>query len=153
MKDRNMQNKNMLMLINELSRIIRNWMRIEADKVGVIATYRPILMMLSYQDGITQLDIAKYVHMAPPTISLTLQKMEASKLVRREEDAEDKRQIRIYITEEGRKLDQEMKKIISKIEQVALVDITSQEQKVVEEILKKTIDNLLSFGGFDEENY
>ncbi|MFA6611885.1 MAG: helix-turn-helix domain-containing protein, partial [Bacilli bacterium] len=86
MKDRNMQNKNMLMLINELSRIIRNWMRIEADKVGVIATYRPILMMLSYQDGITQLDIAKYVHMAPPTISLTLQKMEASKLVRREED-------------------------------------------------------------------
>ncbi|MDD2492795.1 MAG: MarR family transcriptional regulator [Bacilli bacterium] len=153
MKDRNMQNKNMLMLINELSRIIRNWMRIEADKVGVIATYRPILMMLSYQDGITQLDIAKYVHMAPPTISLTLQKMEASKLVRREEDAEDKRQIRIYITEEGRKLDQEMKKIISKIERVALIDITSQEQKVVEEILKKTIDNLLSFGGFDEENY
>lgn len=148
-----MQNKNMLMLINELSRIIRNWMRIEADKVGVIATYRPILMMLSYQDGITQLDIAKYVHMAPPTISLTLQKMEASKLVRREEDAEDKRQIRIYITEEGRKLDQEMKKIISKIERVALIDITSQEQKVVEEILKKTIDNLLSFGGFDEENY
>lgn len=153
MKDRNMQNKNMLMLINELSRIIRNWMRIEADKVGVIATYRPILMMLSYQDGITQLDIAKHVHMAPPTISLTLQKMEASKLVRREEDAEDKRQIRIYITEEGRKLDQEMKKIISKIERVALIDITSQEQKVVEEILKKTIDNLLSFGGFDEENY
>lgn len=153
MKDRNMQNKNMLMLINELSRIIRNWMRIEADKVGIIATYRPILMMLSYQDGITQLDIAKYVHMAPPTISLTLQKMEASKLVRREEDAEDKRQIRIYITEEGRKLDQEMKKIISKIERVALIDITSQEQKVVEEILKKTIDNLLSFGGFDEENY
>lgn len=148
-----MQNKNMLMLINELSRIIRNWMRIEADKVGVIATYRPILMMLSYQDGITQLDIAKYVHMAPPTISLTLQKMEASKLVRREEDAEDKRQIRIYITEEGRKLDEEMKKIISKIERVALIDITSQEQKVVEEILKKTIDNLLSFGGFDEENY
>lgn len=153
MKDRNMQNKNMLMLINELSRIIRNWIRIEADKVGIIATYRPILMMLSYQDGITQLDIAKYVHMAPPTISLTLQKMEASKLVRREEDAEDKRQIRIYITEEGRKLDQEMKKIISKIERVALIDITSQEQKVVEEILKKTIDNLLSFGGFDEENY
>ena len=152
MKDRNKHKKNMLILVNELSRMIRNWIRIEADKVGVIATYRPILMMLSFQDGLTQLDIAKNINMAPPTISLTLQKMEASKLVRREEDPEDKRQVRIYITDEGRKLDQEMRKIIQKMESIALVDVSAQEQKVVEEILEKTICNLSSSGEFDEEN-
>jgi len=108
--------------------------------------------MLSFQDGLTQLDIAKNIHMAPPTISLTLQKMEASKLVRREEDSEDKRQVRIYITDEGRKLDQEMRKIIQKMESIALVNVSAQEQKVVEEILEKTICNLLSSGEFDEEN-
>ena len=135
MNDRKMHKKNMLMLVNELSRMIRNWIRVEADKVGVTATYRPIIMMLSFQDGLTQLDIAKNTHMAPPTISLTLQKMEASKLVRREEDADDKRQVRIYITDEGRKLDQEMKKIIQKMESVAFVNVSPQEQKVVEEIL------------------
>ena len=36
MKDRNKHKKNMLILVNELSRMIRNWIRIEADKVGVI---------------------------------------------------------------------------------------------------------------------
>ncbi len=152
MNDRKMHKKNMLMLVNELSRMIRNWIRVEADKVGVTATYRPIIMMLSFQDGLTQLDIAKNTHMAPPTISLTLQKMEASKLVRREEDADDKRQVRIYITDEGRKLDQEMKKIIQKMESVAFVNVSPQEQKVVEEILEKTVCNLLNAGGFDEEN-
>ena len=152
MKDKDNHKKNMLMLVNELSRIIRNWLRVEADKVGIVATYRPILMMLSFQDGITQLDIAKMVHMAPPTISLTLQKMEASKLVRREEDADDKRQVRIYITDEGRKLDEEMRKVIRKIESIALVDISTEEQELAEQILSKAIHNLLNFGGFDEEN-
>lgn len=152
MKDKDNHKKNMLMLVNELSRIIRNWLRVEADKVGIVATYRPILMMLSFQDGITQLDIAKMVHMAPPTISLTLQKMEASKLVRREEDADDKRQVRIYITDEGRKLDEEMRKVIRKIESIALVDISTEEQELAEQILSKAIHNLLNFGGFDEKN-
>ena len=38
------------------------------------------------------------------------------------------------------------------MESIALVDVSAQEQKVVEEILEKTICNLSSSGEFDEEN-
>lgn len=148
----NTEHKTTLMLVNELSRITRNWVRTEADKVGIIATYRPILMMLSYQDKITQLDIVRKLHMSPPTISLTLQKMEASGLVRREEDVADKRQTRIYITEEGRKLDLEMKKLIGKLEVIALENVLIAEQELVALALKKIINNMLTHGGLDEKN-
>ncbi|MDD3171184.1 MAG: MarR family transcriptional regulator [Bacilli bacterium] len=145
--------KNTLILANEITKVFHNYLRVEAEKVGITATYRPIIMMLSYKDGLTQLDIAKKTHMSPPTISLTLQKMEQSNLVRREEDLLDKRQVRIFITEDGKKLDDEIRKLITKAEKVIFENISLEEQKRTEEILEKVLKNLMNIGGLNEENF
>ncbi len=61
------------------------------------------LWVLASNDGVSQTDLADLLRVSRPTITVMLQKMEASGLVERRPDEVDQRKIRIYLTDEGRK--------------------------------------------------
>ena len=82
-------------------------MRIECEKAGIPRSYHSILMHLTKNDGLSQLDIANLTNLAPPTVSVTLQKMEADGLIVRKNDEKDLRQLRIFITEKGIEVDKQ----------------------------------------------
>ncbi len=66
------------------------------------------LWVISSHDGIPQRDLARRLHVARPTITVMLQKMEAAGLITRQSDADDQRLTRIYLTDAGRSLQDEM---------------------------------------------
>ncbi len=66
------------------------------------------LWVISNHDGIPQRDLAQRLHVARPTITVMLQKMEASGLIARQPDEDDQRLTRIYLTDAGRRLQDEM---------------------------------------------
>lgn len=61
-----------------------------------------VLGVLAGNDGIAQKDLAEKMHLARPTITIMLQKMEHEGLIERWDDPDDQRLTRIRLTDAGR---------------------------------------------------
>jgi DNA-binding MarR family transcriptional regulator len=61
-----------------------------------------VLGMIERYDGISQRDLAEKMHLARPTVTIMLQKMEAEGIIERWDDPEDQRLTRIRLTDAGR---------------------------------------------------
>jgi DNA-binding MarR family transcriptional regulator len=76
-------------------------MRLAADKGGHPGRAM-VLGALAGHDGISQKDLAEKMHLARPTITIMLQKMEHEGLIERWDDPDDQRLTRIRLTDAGR---------------------------------------------------
>ncbi len=140
MKDQNKQNEPMRYIMC-VSKHFRNEIRQVSEEIGLTPAYRPFLMELSRKDGQTQLELAGLTMLAAPTVSLTLQKMETSGYVIRNVDDIDARQIRVFLTDKGREVNQKFQKIASETADKAFTGITEEEKKTLVAILTKVKDN------------
>lgn len=129
--------KTPFMLIGDTHKIFGNHMRMVVDQNNLNGCYRPIIFSLIHHDGLTQLEIVQKTHYKAPTISLTLQKMELEGYVTRQQDANDMRQVRVYLTDKGREYDEKMVKLIKESEKVALASLSEEEITTLERILTK----------------
>jgi DNA-binding MarR family transcriptional regulator len=66
------------------------------------------LRLLIANDGVTQRDLAKALHVSPPTLTKMLHSMEKAGLVRRRPDAADARLVRVELTRAGRAMEKQM---------------------------------------------
>ncbi len=132
------------MLIGEISKITKCALHRESEAVGLPQSYRSIIFHLAHNDGITQLALSKLTHLKPPTISVTLQKMENEGLVSRKADSDDLRKTLVSLTDKGRG-------IVSRIEEVfishdkAITDsLTPEETATLKDLLIKVRASVLS---------
>lgn len=114
-------------------------MRQEAPDIPV--GYRGILMHLAHEDGITQMRLAELTHLKAPTVSVTVRNMEADGYVIRNE-GDDKRQIKVFLTEKGKQHDKTIKDLLARLEKQALNGLTEEETAVTVTVFKKMISNL-----------
>ena len=77
------------------------FMRLYADTGGHPGR-TVVLGMLAGNEGISQRDLAEKMHLARPTVTIMLQKMEHEGLIERWDDPDDQRLTRIRLTEDGR---------------------------------------------------
>ena len=112
-------------------------MRVKTDELGLADTYRPIFWVLKNYDGCTQLDICKLTQLKAPTVSLTLQKMEQIGFIRRASDEDDKRNTRIFITEKGTEVQQEIERLLKETEKEFLKEFDESEKEVLKKLLIK----------------
>ena len=136
---------NPVKLCNEIGRLFRNRMRALEGQEGIMSQpgAHLVLSMLAIHDGSNQLDLVKATHLKPPTVSVILKNMEAEGLVERRNDPEDLRSMRVYLTENGRKLDQENIARIHTLDAHALRGLSREEQDMLMPLLTKIRDNLL----------
>ena len=103
---------------------------------------RFILFTLGINDGITQNDIVRATHLKGSTISVTLARLEKEGYVSRVSDTYDQRQIRVYLTEAGEKLNRERNKIIEEMQRKAFKGLTAKEEKTAAFVIATMIKNL-----------
>lgn len=130
------------MAINDLSRIFHHRLRALADEVGINESYRHLLFHLSRGEGMTQLELARVCRLKPPTISVTLQKMEAEGYVVRKPDENDLRAMRVYLTDKGRQFDIDSHKVVKALDAQAVKDMTEEEIRTMMELLDKMYFNI-----------
>ena len=122
-------------LFHEINKMFINIVKTSTEKMGINPTYRYIFYVLTCNsEGVNQSEICKNTHLKAPTISLTLQQMENEGLIIREKCLADCRSIIVKLTEKGRKLDQEIKLIFKKHEDILKSSLTNDE-----------LENLLSY--------
>ena len=139
--------KTPLMKISEVSRMSHKLMRSDSEKLGYNQTYRLIIFYLSHKnDAATQAELVEYSKLSKPTISLTLQKMESEGLIIRKQDEKDLRNVRVYLTEEGRKTEKVFLQIGEDIENKVFSVLNEKEKEELNRILEKLIINIRELG-------
>ena len=95
------------------------------------------MMELAKRDNVTQLDLVRATHLKPPTISVTLQKMEQDGIVVRRPDENDLRATRVSLTEKGREMDTQILERFREEERRMESELTAEEAETLERILLK----------------
>ncbi len=131
------------MMTHEVSKLFRDIINREVEKLGILNSYRQLLFCLGRKDGVNQLELVRETHLKAPTISVTLKSMEADGLVVRKTDEKDARVIHVYLTEKGRQTDDRIREIHHELDRIMAAGIPQEELDALVSTLKKMRDNML----------
>ena len=131
-------------MIMEISRLLRFRVR-QGEEEGVMAqnTARIVLSHLAVRDNLNQLDLVKLTRLKAPTVSVLLRRMEQEGYVRRVPDEQDRRAVRVSLTEKGKEFDRCHLSRISTNDQTAMRGIDGEDQEALMRLLSRIRDNLL----------
>ena len=129
------------MLIRDVNKMCDDLIRSSTED-NLQDSFRNLLFHLNFNDGCTQLTLAKLSHLKAPTVSVTLQKMENEGYVIRRRNTSDLRQTFVFITEKGKEYNSRMYDTIKTIDSEIFSGIPDEDQKKVCEILSEVISNL-----------
>ena len=143
--------KSMQFLLWQMSRQYAARCYRQITEQGLQPTQMPFLIMLHRHDGCSQKEMAEWLHIKPPTVNVSIQRLEKSGIVERKRDEADQRIARIYITEKGKNI---MKKILEEAketEKLMFGNFSEAElcllRRFFEQILKNTEDMQDMFPG------
>lgn len=95
---------------------------------GIAHSQAMVLRELSTDDGLAQRELAARMRVAPPTVTVMLQKMERAGLIERRPDATDQRITRVFVTDAGRALQATFHEYFSAMVETAMGSLTEAEQ-------------------------
>ena len=131
------------MMTNEVSKLFRDIINRDVEKLGVQNSYRQLLFHLARKDGVSQLELARATHLKAPTVSVTLKNMEADGLVERKGDINDLRIIHVYLTEKGRQTDDKIRELHHQLDSKMTEGVSQEELDALVATLTKLRDNML----------
>jgi DNA-binding MarR family transcriptional regulator len=131
-----------LALFTRTSKLLRaaadDAMRIHGVRVG----QNIVLEALWQEDGLTPRQLALRLHMATPTVVNTAKRMEAAGLVRRQPDTEDRRLVRIFLTDTARAIRAAIEEERDQLERRATKSLTDIERWHLFTAMNKIIEEL-----------
>jgi DNA-binding MarR family transcriptional regulator len=88
----------------------------------------PVLMMLSHHQNITQDSLARHFRIDKGTIARAVKKLEAAGYVHRITDPDNRRAVRLFLTEKGEQIVPVIKKIEREWEEMTCAGISAEER-------------------------
>ncbi|MEN6482748.1 MAG: MarR family transcriptional regulator [Anaerolineaceae bacterium] len=112
------------------------------DQITLHRSQAMVLCKLFIQDGMNQTEIAQQLSVQGATVTDMLQRMEEAGLVSRRRDLDDNRQVRVYLTEEGREKKRFIMEQFSKLEAAIFEGFSNDERLLLRQFLNRTLDNM-----------
>ena len=109
---------------------------------GFYAGQDQIMMALAAEDGQTPGQLATRLGVRPPTITKTINRLQAQGFLAKRASDNDGRQAHIYLTETGSEAIREIEKSVRKAEKQALKGLDKKELKVLSKMLSRIEANL-----------
>lgn len=136
-------------LYNTLSRMSRQIHRMEhwiaGGVLGKAKLYRGqahLLLLISQNNGASQGDLAEITDVRPSSMTEMLVKMEQTGLVTRRQDDKDQRIMRIFLTEDGRRIANEAKATVDDFTTKIFNCLTAEEQDNMLKLIEKVSANI-----------
>ncbi|MFA0544651.1 MarR family winged helix-turn-helix transcriptional regulator [Vibrio splendidus] len=111
----------------------------ELKKHGLTIALWPTMMCLWEEEGLTQRDIAAKSKVENSTTTRTLDKLEKLELVERRADPNSRRSFRIYLTEKGKALEEELIPVPVRVNKALMSELDAEEQQQIITLLKKMV--------------
>jgi DNA-binding MarR family transcriptional regulator len=112
------------------------------ESLGLYQGQPRLLFALWHKEGLSQSELADQLHVRPATMTKMLQRMAETGFVERRRDQEDQRVWRVYLTEAGREIRQEVRRVWAQLEREALLGFSEEERVVLRRFLTQIRDNL-----------
>ncbi|MBL8578453.1 MAG: MarR family transcriptional regulator [Mesorhizobium sp.] len=109
---------------------------------GFYAGQDQIMLALSSEDGQTPGQLASRLGVRPPTITKTINRLQAQGFLDKRASNHDARQAHIFLTEVGRETIKAIEKSVRKTEKQALKGLDKKEQKALAKLLARIEANL-----------
>ncbi len=116
-------------------------------EVGLHVGQEMVLIELWRDDGLRGVELAERLGVEPPTVTKMLRRLERCGVVSRRQDPEDARSFLVYLTEEGRSLEEPIARCWETVEERTLAGLSAGERRTFHRLLTKVRANLDS--GFD----
>lgn len=105
--------------------------------LGLFPGQEQTLLLLVRGDAKTVGDLAEALGVRPPTVSKTLQRLAAQKLVARGDHEDDARKSTISLTKEGARRAKELESRLEKVESALTDSLDGKEERRLRKLLKK----------------
>ena len=130
-------------LLAQVSRLHFLRARTLFETVGLYRGQPPVLGVLAEGEGVSHSELAARLDVRPATISKMLDRMERAGFLTRRPDAEDQRVSRVYLTERGRAVQCEVRRLIRTMAQETFAGFSLEEQALLSRFLLQIRENLM----------
>lgn len=114
----------------------------QLSSTGVHPGQLPMINLLGSHEGLSQKEIAERLKIKPPTVNVSLKRMEHAGFIERRADERDQRVSRIYLSGQGRDIYGKMKIMLEYNEQQLLQGFTESELCLLQRFFKQMLGNL-----------
>lgn len=102
----------------------------------------PMLHLLGRKEGLSQREISSEMRIKPPTVAVSIKRMEKAGLIIRKADDKDQRMSRIYLSPKGRELNGNVQKMVEESEAAVFRGFSESEICLMKRFFKQMIENL-----------
>lgn len=128
-------------LLTKAQHNVFQYLKSELTKHNVTPVQYGILKCLWTQDGQTPKQISDTLGLDGSTITGILDRMESKDLLKRANNPEDRRTLKVVITDKGLKLKEPIEVIIENVNKNVLSIFTEKEQKQLKDFLRQIIEH------------
>ena len=129
-----------------ISRLTHIYYTRELRKIGLGFGEFPFLFGVYENAGISQEDLSSLLIISKSTTATMIRKLSEAGYVRKDVDPEDKRNFKLYITEEGLKFIPEIERIINECHEKITAGMSSEEKNDIRRKIKKIRQNCEASG-------
>lgn len=134
--------KSIDILLNNVGHLSLTKSHIKLERLGLYKGQPPLLEILFEEDGRTQKEIVERLKVSRATVSKMVARMEKRGLLRLVEDPEDLRSIRVYLTDEAKNLESELRILNLEMKELILQNFSDEEEELLRKLLLKVEKNL-----------
>lgn len=124
-------------LLAKVTTAFRNSLERHMGEIGLHGGQIFVLLELWKKDGLRQVDLANRLSLSPPTVNKMLKGLIEINLVTRSRLDDDGRSTRIFLTDRGFEMREEVESQWLELEESCLVGLTETERLVLFELLGK----------------
>src|SRR5262245_7766111 len=129
-------------LLNDAARLMRKDFERRTRSLGLTRAQWQTLFHLHRNEGCNQATLADLLEVEPITLARLIDRLEASGLVVRQQDPNDRRARLLFLGERAHPLLDELKTLGAQTRQIALAGISEDEQTLLMTLLTKMRANL-----------
>lgn len=109
---------------------------------GVYPGQIPVLGLLACREGLSQKEIAEKLGIKPPTVNVSVRRLEKTGLLFRRADEKDQRISRNYLTEKGHQAKENGMRKIKENEKILLEGFSDAELCLLKRFLRQLMNNI-----------
>ena len=134
-------------LLAQICRLHRIRAHALLEDLGLYRGQPPVLRALWEREGLTHSELAARLHVQPATITKMIQRMERTGFVERRPDPKDQRLSRVYLTEAGRLIRDDVQQVWSTLEEETFEGFGPEEDVLIRQFFLRIRDNLMQVTG------
>ena len=112
------------------------------EKMELYPGQPQMLLTLYKSDGRSQRELSESLMIKPATVTVMIKRLEKTGFVERKDDKKDQRISRIFLTEKGKNICENLKEMHAEIEKKCFYNFTLEEKILLRRFLIQVRDNL-----------